>query len=58
MATIRAGVEPGVGILGAILAGDPEIVNDVAGDPRATSANVGSPRWSPRRSASAANGSG
>jgi hypothetical protein len=27
---------PGVGILGAILAGDPEIVNDIAGDPRAT----------------------
>ncbi len=30
--------EPAVGILGAILAGDPEIVNDVATDPRATEA--------------------
>ena len=29
-------VERGVGILGAIAAGDPEIVNDVAADPRAT----------------------
>jgi adenylate cyclase len=28
--------EPGVGIIGAILAGDPEIVNDIAADPRAT----------------------
>ena len=27
---------PGTGILGAILAGDPEIVNDIAADPRAT----------------------
>jgi putative methionine-R-sulfoxide reductase with GAF domain len=27
---------PGAGILGAILAGDPEIVNDVVADPRAT----------------------
>jgi putative methionine-R-sulfoxide reductase with GAF domain len=27
---------PGAGILGAILAGDPEIVNDIAADPRAT----------------------
>lgn len=31
-------VEPGVGILGAIAVGDAEIVNDVAGDPRATAA--------------------
>ena len=31
-------VEPGVGILGAILAGDPEIVNHITGDPRATDA--------------------
>jgi len=30
--------EAAVGILGAILAGDPEIVNDVAADPRATEA--------------------
>jgi len=29
-------VEPGVGILGAVLEGDPEIVNDIAGDPRAS----------------------
>ena len=29
---------PGSGILGAILAGDPEIVNDIAADPRATEA--------------------
>ena len=29
-------VEPGMGILGAILEGDPEIVNDIAGDPRAS----------------------
>jgi GAF domain len=29
-------IDPGVGILGAILAGDAEIVNDVAADPRAT----------------------
>jgi hypothetical protein len=28
--------QPGVGIIGAILAGDPEIVNDIAADPRAT----------------------
>lgn len=28
--------EAGTGILGAILAGDPEIVNDIGGDPRAT----------------------
>ena len=28
--------DPGDGILGAILEGDPEIVNDIAGDPRAT----------------------
>lgn len=27
---------PGTGVLGAILAGDPEIVNDIAADPRAT----------------------
>jgi hypothetical protein len=27
---------PGAGIVGAILAGDPEIVNDIAADPRAT----------------------
>ncbi len=27
---------PGAGIIGAILAGDPEIVNDIAADPRAT----------------------
>jgi hypothetical protein len=27
---------PGVGIIGAILAGDPEIVNDITADPRAT----------------------
>jgi len=31
-------VQPGAGILGAILAGDPEIVNDIPGDPRATPA--------------------
>lgn len=31
-----AGRDPGAGILGAILAGDPEIVNDIAADPRAT----------------------
>ena len=28
--------DPADGILGAILGGDPEIVNDIAGDPRAT----------------------
>jgi hypothetical protein len=28
--------QPGTGIIGAILAGDPEIVNDIAADPRAT----------------------
>lgn len=28
--------DPATGILGAILAGDPEVVNDIAGDPRAT----------------------
>lgn len=33
-----AGAAAAVGILGAILAGDPEIVNDVAADPRATEA--------------------
>jgi hypothetical protein len=27
---------PGAGVIGAILAGDPEIVNDIAADPRAT----------------------
>ncbi len=32
---------PGAGILGAIFAGDPEIVNDIAGDPRATEAERG-----------------
>jgi hypothetical protein len=32
------GVRPGSGILGAILAGDAEIVNDIAADPRATDA--------------------
>ena len=34
-------VDPGAGILGAILAGDPEIVNDIAADPRATAAERG-----------------
>jgi len=34
-------VEPGAGILGAILAGDPEIVNDIPADPRATAAERG-----------------
>jgi adenylate cyclase len=28
--------DPATGIVGAVLAGDPEIVNDIAGDPRAT----------------------
>ena len=32
---------PGAGILGAILAGDPEIVNDIAADPRATESERG-----------------
>jgi putative methionine-R-sulfoxide reductase with GAF domain len=32
---------PGTGILGAILAGDPEIVNDIGADPRATEAERG-----------------
>ena len=50
---------PASGILGAILAGDPEIVNDIAGDPRATRRRSGpSPRSSRRRCASAASGSG
>lgn len=31
-------LDPASGILGAILAGDPEIVNDIAADPRATEA--------------------
>ena len=34
-------VDPGAGILGAILAGDPEIVNDIAADQRATVAERG-----------------
>lgn len=33
--------DPAAGIIGAILAGDPEIVNDIAADPRATEAERG-----------------
>lgn len=34
-------IDPGSGILGAILGGDAEIVNDIAADPRATAAERG-----------------